>query len=328
MLLVVGLVFVGCGSGGSHRPPATATPTPERAEVAATPAPAGPAGPWSAPIEGHRMPLPCPVASSRAGWPSRVLDLGDHSYVKLWGRRPRLASVDAQGHLYDQTPLGARKPSTVRALACWRGGRTGAAWTEYRGSGVYALRVALRPDGARTVDVARAPYDQDGIGDVALAFTTDGSLLVVYSVHHGVRAVTVSASGAASEPVTLGPAFEITEVAAQVATSGRVVVAWTTIDAGEERNERRRVYAVMGRVGRLGPPQLVQRAPHLNSSAMTGQPGTALRLAVAPNGRALLMWGLDRPEEHSDEYSVRVAEAGAARAVRRLAAARRQRRAR
>jgi hypothetical protein len=84
---------------------------------------------------------------------------------------------------------------------------------------------------------------------------------------------------------------------------------WTTIDAGEERNERRRVYAVTGRLGRLGPPQLVHRAPHLNSSAMTGQPGTDLELAVAPNGRALLIWGLDRPEEHSDEHSVRVAEA-------------------
>ena len=70
------------------------------------------------------------------------------------------------------------------------------------------------------------------------------------------------------------------------------------------------MYAVTGRPGRLDAPQLVHRAAHLNAMAMTGQPGTELRLSVARNGRALLLWGLDHPEQFSESYSLWVAEAG------------------
>ena len=90
---------------------ATATPT----EVVA----AAPSGPWSAPVAGHREPPKCPVASSRAGWPSRVLALGDGKYAKLWGQRPRLADVDADGHLLGQTELGARRPAATRRAGLW-----------------------------------------------------------------------------------------------------------------------------------------------------------------------------------------------------------------
>jgi hypothetical protein len=240
-----------------------------------------------------------------------VLDIGDHNYVKLWGRRPRLADVDAQGHLYDQVGLGARQASSVRALACWRGGRTVAAWTEYRGDHVDALQVGLRPGVATTVDVVRGQYYEPGIGDVALAFTPDGELLIVYSVFHEVRAVTVSASDV-SEPVTLGPASEATQVEAESSLSGRTVVAWATIDAGEERNERRRIYAVTGHDGRFGRARLVDRARHVNIAASTTVP---IRHDLAPNGRALLLWGADRADPDntvdpsSEDYLVRVAEA-------------------
>ena len=144
-----------------------------------------------------------------------MLALGEGSYAKLWGRRPRYASVDWRGHLYEQVELGARKPSDVRAFACWRQGRTGAAWTEYRGDGVYALRIALRPDGAKTADVVRSTCDDAGVGDVALAFTPDGTLLVVYSVFREVRAVTMTANSELSEPVTVGPALERTHLQAK-----------------------------------------------------------------------------------------------------------------
>jgi hypothetical protein len=254
--------------------------------------------------------LRCPVASSRAGWPGRVLALGDGTFVKLWGRRPRLAKVDARGHLLGRQELGARRTSDARALACGRDGQTAAAWTEYRANDTAALKLA-RPgdDGAVTLDVPRGMYDDLPIGDVALAFAPDGSLLVAYSVFHEVRGVVVPPSGEPGAPFKLGPAFEVTQVAAEIAGNGRAVIAWTTIDAGEERNEHRRVYAVTGRLGALGPPQLVHRAAHLNSMAMTGQPGTELRLSVARNGRALLLWGLDHPEQFSEEYSLRTAEA-------------------
>ena len=273
-------------TGGAPRqasPPGGATPTPT-----ATPSfTASAAGPWTARPARRRSPLRCPASSSRAGWPSRVLALGDGSYAKLWGRRPRYASVDWRGHLYDQIELGARRASDERAFACWRQGRTGAAWTEYRGHSTYALRVALRPDGAKTADVVQALYDGDGISDVAVAFSPGGTLLVVYAVDHEVRAVTMTADSELSEPVELGPAFEVTDVQAEISRGGRAVVAWTTIDAGEERNERRRVYAVTGRVDQFGEPQLVDRARHVNIAACDPRAGPARGRAPRPRGAAV-----------------------------------------
>ncbi|MDA0165048.1 hypothetical protein OM076_32565 [Solirubrobacter ginsenosidimutans] len=310
VLVVVALAGVGCG-GGSGRPRATASPSATKTPVAARASVPVVAGPWSAPVKARRTPLRCPVSSSRAGWPSRVLALGDGTYVKVWGRRPRLATVDARGHLLGQTELGARRVSGERALACGRGGQTAVAWTEYRRDGTAALKLARRGD-AVTLDVVRGFYDDLPIGDVTLAFAPDGSLLVAYSIFHEVRAVVVAPSGDPGAPFKLGPAFEVTQVAAEIAANGRAVIAWTTIDAGEERNEHRRVYAVTGRLEALAPAQLVHRAAHLNAMAMTGQPGTELRLSVARNGRALLLWGLDHPEQFSESYSLWVAEAGPA----------------
>ena len=309
VVLAAALAITGCGGSGQPRTTAsptaagTSAPAPVRTAVPAVP------GPWSAPVTRQRTPLRCPASSSRAGWPSRVLALRDGDYVKLWGRRPRLAKVDVRGHLLGQTDLGARRPSEARALACGRDGKTAVAWTEYRGNHTAALTFARRDD-AITLDVVRGFYDDPPIGDVALAFAPDGSILVAYSVFHEVRAVVVSAGGEPGASFKLGPAFEVTQVAAEIADNGRAVVAWTTIDAGEERNEHRRVYAVNGRLGALGPAQLVHRAAHLNQMAMTGQPGTELRLSVARNGRALLLWGLDHPEQFSESYSLWVAEAG------------------
>jgi hypothetical protein len=252
--------------------------------------------PWTVrPIQA-REPLRCPASSSRAGWPSRVVALDHHTYVKLWARRPRLATVDARGHVLRTRSLGARGPADEQALACGRGGKTVAAWTEYR-EGAYAVRVE-----GRTVDTVRA---QDGPG-LAVAVASDGSTLVAYSVPGAVRAVVVSRSGVAGEPFRLGPASEVTSIAAEVGSGGRVVAAWTTIDGGEERNERRRVYAVRGQGGRFGRAQRVDRAQHLNISERTP---SRVRLAVAPNGRALLMWQTTAGVE-ADGFTVRVAEAG------------------
>jgi hypothetical protein len=160
------------------------------------------------------------------------------------------------------------------------------------------------------LDVVRGFYDDPPISGVALAFAPDGAILVAYSVFHEVRAVIVPADGDPGAPFKLGPAFEVTQVAAEIAANGRAVIAWTTIDAGEERNEHRRIYAVTGRLGALRPPQLVHRAAHLNAMAGTGEPGTELRLSVARNGRALLLWGLDHPQQFSESYSLWVAQAG------------------
>lgn len=292
-VIVILVVLTGCG-GSSAPPKPTPTPTPTPPEVtAAVSAPSE----WAVTEIEARAPLRCPASSSRAGWPSRVLALGDGTYVKLWARRPHLATVDARGHVRSAKDLGADGPADEAALACGQGGRTVAAWTEYHDDD-YPVRV-----NGTTVDTARQAYAGPGL---AVAFAPDGSALVAYSVPEAVRAVIVSPSGEVGAPFELGPASEATTIAAEIGSRGRAVVAWTTIDAGEERNERRRVYAAFGRGGRFKPAQRVDRAKHLNISE--GTP-SQIRLAVAPNGRALLMWATTAGSDPDERTTVRVAEA-------------------
>ncbi len=303
------IVLAGCGGGAAPHPAATATPTPTPTQVVVT----RPSGPWSAPVAGQREPLKCPVASSRAGWPSRVLAVGDGKYVKLWGRRPRLADVDAEGRLLGQTELGARLPAETRALACGRDGRLAVAWVERRGDASYRLRVVLRaPGGAltppRTVATARSPFDDVGVNDAALAFAPDGELLVAYSIFGEVRAARVFRSGEIGRSFKLGPASENTQLAAVIGSRGRAVVAWSTYDGGEEQNVARRVYAATRASGarEFSPAALVHRSSGRNEFAFL-EPG--IRLAVAPNGRALLMWRAETGRWPRSHHPVRLAEA-------------------
>jgi hypothetical protein len=138
---------------------------------------------------------------------------------------------------------------------------------------------------------------------LAVAVAPDGRIFVAYSVDGAVRGVFLPGG----RPFRLGPASEAASVAAEITRSGRAIVAWTTIDAGEERNERRRVYAVAGRDGRFERARLVDRAKHLNISEDSTSP---IRLAVAPNGRALLMWATATTADVDDRRTVRIADAG------------------
>ncbi|MDA0183208.1 hypothetical protein OJ997_23055 [Solirubrobacter phytolaccae] len=298
-IIIAAVALVACGGKAA---PVKATVTPTPTEIVATPTPSGP---WTVAPSDTRTPLRCPASSARAGWPSRVLALGDDTYVKLWGRRPRLATVDARGHLLSQKELGAKAPADERALACGRGGATAAAWTEYVKPSTEGLDGDFRVvvDG-RTVDTAKTPFSPPNL---AVAFAPDGAVLVAYSVPKAVRAVLIPRDGKPGKPIELGPASDVSAVAADIGSGGRAIVAWSTTDGGEERNEHRRVYAVSGRAGRFGHAQRVDRAAHRNSMEFST---TQIRLAVAPNGRALLMWSTIANEDDQDRDTVRVAQAG------------------
>ena len=71
----------------------------------------------------------------------------------------------------------------MRAFACSRQGRTGAAWNEYRGDDEYALRVSLRPDGAKTAEVVRGMYDDGGVTDVALGHPSLDEVFLALTGH-------------------------------------------------------------------------------------------------------------------------------------------------
>jgi hypothetical protein len=80
--------------------------------------------------------------------------------------------------------------------------------------------VKLSPGSSRLVLV----HCNDPISSVALAFAPDGALLVAYAVPAEVRALMVGADGAMGPPVRLGPASEITKLAAEIAPNGRALL--------------------------------------------------------------------------------------------------------
>jgi hypothetical protein len=304
------LALAGCG--GKAAPPTVSVPATQTSTPTPTVVAVG-AGPWSAPAEAPREPLVCPASSSRALWPDRVLALGGGKFVKLTGEVPQLADVAADGTVLGQTELGARATVWTRRLACGRDGRLAVAWVEERDESLYRLRVALRSaDGtfgaAQTITSTRSPYDDPGVGDVALAFAPDGELLVAYSVFGAVRAALVLASGTLGRSVKLGPASEITQLAADISKRGRAIVAWSTYDGGEEQNVARRIYAATRAPGarRFAAAALVHRAGTLNDFAFL-EPG--VRLAVAANGRALLMWRTETGRFPRSHHPVMLAEA-------------------
>ena len=109
--------------------------------------------------------------------------------------------------------------------------------------------------------------------------------------------------------VTLGPAIWGATIVAQIAANGRAVIAWTTQDAGIQFDQANRLRAAFRSRGRpFGPAQLVHVGNAVDPD--DGQP-LDLRLAVAPDGRALLEWS-DITGSYARggfQYPIRVAEA-------------------
>ena len=82
--------------------------------------------PWSSPVQSEGEPLPCPVASSRAGRPERVLALpgGRTTWLDAKGL------VDTDGSKVTHTPLPSKDQVWKRSLACAKDGTIAVAWVE------------------------------------------------------------------------------------------------------------------------------------------------------------------------------------------------------
>ncbi len=166
----------------------------------------------------------------------------------------------------------------------WRGSRT----TSRRARG---LQLVL---GHPPVTLASVSDDLEAaeITDVQLAFAPDGELLVVWAEPKRIRAVTVSRADVVGKVVTLGKASDVSRLGAEIAANGRAVVAWTTQDGGEERNSPHVVRAVTRAHGKtFGRAQTIDGHGGVDADQSLDDPRSAIRLAVAPNGRALLLWG-------------------------------------
>jgi hypothetical protein len=160
----------------------------------------------------------------------------------------------------------------------------------------------LAPDGgapARRL-VARLPA---GSGDGSLSSVTlvaeprgHGWLLVYArstSSRHVVRAESVAPNGARRSAQELGPTSDATYLGAEVAATGRAVVAWGAQDAGEERD---RPYAV--RVARREPGSArFARTQVLDPglpAQMSQRPASAPLVGLAADGTATVAWTRSR----------------------------------
>jgi hypothetical protein len=300
---VIGVVAVlaGCGGGGKGASP---TPSPAPTEV-------------TAPVRviPRHKPQTCPVSSSRAPLPDRVLALGNDRFVTLKGDPLELDDLAADGRVLARTPVPAHDLEYLLLFACGADGRLAVAWTEQRGERM-TLRVALRAAGdralgpAKTIATRPQVYDDPPISDAELAFAPDGELLVVYSMLQQVRAVTLSPDGELGSEVRLGHASQVADVVAEIAAGGRAVVAWSTIDSGEARDVHRHVYAATRAPGGLfAPAQLVHRARAVIPDGVTTGEQAAIRLAVASDGRARLVWGAEAAGYPHPRYETRTAQA-------------------
>ena len=107
----------------------------------------------------------------------------------------------------------------------------------------------------------------------------------------------------------LGKASGVTQVAAEVAAGGRAVVAWDTIDGGEERGSPHVVsVATRAKGGRFRPAQVVDPGTTVDQDQSLNDPRAAMRLAVAPNGRAIVIYGTVTGDPSHLRYPLRVAE--------------------
>ena len=144
----------------------------------------------------------------------------------------------------------ARGGSSERARA---GVRAGRAASRRRGRSTAAtardaLRArARRPAGRGPSTSPARRTTTPAIQDVALAFAPDGVAAGrLLGRPRGARRRVSRCRRGRATPFELGPASKISLLAAEIAGNGRAVVAWSTLDGGEERNEHRRIYAVTG----------------------------------------------------------------------------------
>ena len=219
----------------------------------------------------------CPASSSRAGRVGRPLILAGGSHVA----------------------------SSTRVLACGPRGLPAQAWVVDRG-GTSRLLLLAGHGPTATIAVVEDRFDSPAISDVELVYAPDGRLLLVWAEPGRIRAQTVGGA-----PVTVGPASDLSQIAAETAADGRTVVAWTTQDAGLERGEPHVIRAAFrSRGGIFGRWQDVDAHADVDPEQGTGDPRAAIRLAVAPNGRALLQWGTVRDLGYTTRYPLRYALAG------------------
>ena len=112
--------------------------------------------------------------------------------------------------------------------------------------------------------------------------------------------------------MTLGKASDSTVLGAEISRSGRAVVAWTTQDLGEERDQPHVI-----RAATREPGHVFARARTVDSGGgvveqdqYAHDPRSGLRLAVGDDGRALLQWGaLSETSKYHYDHPIRLASA-------------------
>jgi hypothetical protein len=312
VVLIAAVALAGCGHKHAALPPTPAKPPHAAApwtvlalavnasEDDVTGFAAGPRGGLVAVQEGDCRVRVAGGSRSRA-LPGRLIDgpvsAGDHFAAVLGGCTggAELDELAPDGRTLSRIRLPLRGDGPV-AIAAGPGPALGVAW----GQGPRLWALARAPSGmlGQPMELARSSY---GIESLAAVFLPTGRLLVAFSDFGHVRAVIL---GDRARPRTLGPASDVSHLVAGVA-GHRTIIAWGTLDGGEERNTPYKLYAAIGDRTRL-----LDTAPAIDDMQATDDPQTYPQLAVAPDGRALLAWGSVTGKDFGrHSFPVRYAEA-------------------
>jgi hypothetical protein len=222
------------------------------------------------------------------------------------GFRPNAGVVF--GTILDPLARPQRLPGAP-ILAVRPDGRAAALWHEKRG-GRTITRVANRPPGGRfgkprTVAVGRIDEFlgvQEGAIGEAVAVEADGDVVVAltHAADGGrvreVRALTIRRGMRPGRPQRLGPHGGFAGIRLATAANGRTVIAWRTVEGGQEVNRPTEVWVATRDAGsrRFGRAQRLEA----NGSAPIASSGY-LDLAAAEDGEAVVAWSATARSGHS-----------------------------
>ncbi len=246
-----------------------------------------------------RTPLPCPASSSRAGEAEprpRARRRHPHEARGSCARSSRPWTL--AGTCSAATDLGAKQP-VGQPRARLRPRRTHRGGVDRVSEDGLSSADRIVVDG-QTVDTVPAPVRRDPEprrGGARLTAACSSPTSLMKSVRGGAR-LPPPASRARRSSSARRPTCR--RWRSRSACAAARSSPWSTIDGGEERNERRRVYAVSGRNGhvRPRPARRPRRAPQRHGVHDDDDPPRR-----GPERRALLMWSTIASEVDQDRHT-------------------------
>lgn len=215
----------------------------------------------------------------------------------------------ADAGAYRRVATGANRSG---AIAASQRGEVAAVWVEHL-AGRDHLVVALRKSSNTKFGTPKVIAGSGFISSPSVAYSAGGDLLVAYQRStsrpgHPIRGVEARVQRAGhgwGKAQRLGASSGQSDISTAAAPSGRMVVAWGTLDGGEEANTPWIVRAAQRRPG----PHAFNATQTLDTSQSISWPAGRVAAAIEPDGTATVAWSSITGPRGAMTYPARVATA-------------------